>query len=69
MLYNLVRIFKGKEMLMMTDTLPKVNGQLRKFKISQKGKINGGNRVAYKITESNVTEHYKRAPVDNRRWQ
>lgn len=68
MLYDLVRTFKGKEMLMMTDTLPKVESQFRKFKTSQKGKINGG-RVSYRIEGSSGTSHYKRAPVDKRRWQ
>lgn len=61
MLYDLIQKLKGKETLMMTDTLPKVKARQRSFVTSQKGKIRG-NRVEYVIRDSFDEARYFKKP-------
>jgi hypothetical protein len=63
-LYELVRLTKGKETVMMVDTKAKVDAQKGKFKTSQKGRLRG-NRVEYVVRESAKEESFKRQPRSN----
>ena len=64
MLYDLVQKHRGKETVMMTDTIAKVEAQKKKYKTSQGKKLNGS-WVEYFIRPSESDDSYKRRP--NRR--
>lgn len=61
MLHDLIRKFKGKETVMMTDELPRVKKHKKKLCDSQRHGIVGV-RVEYEIRPTNSNEKYKKTP-------
>jgi hypothetical protein len=63
-LYDLVRKFRGKEELMMTDSYVNVNARQRQLKNSQRNGVSGRGgkrgRVEYEIKESEASVKYMR---------
>lgn len=59
MLWNLIQTDKGKDIIMMTDSLSKINN--RKKALSQSGK-KGGRRVTYRVekADENQEKFYKK---------
>jgi len=57
-LFDLIQTRKGKESLMMTDTLPKVNDRMRQLRSSQRKGIKG-EKVVYTVRPS-TGEKFKR---------
>lgn len=64
MLYDLIRTFRGKETIVMTDQLSKVNDRMKTLRSSQNNGIRG-QKVAYSVRESVEREKYKLKP---NRW-
>lgn len=62
MLYNLIQLRKGKEIVVMTDNLPKVNQRMKTLRSSQRRGIKK-QKVEYKIQLADDTqEKYKQSP-------
>jgi hypothetical protein len=61
MLYNLVQKRRGKETVVMTDSLPKVNSRMKNLRSSQRKGIKG-DRVAYSVEPTEENEKYKKKP-------
>lgn len=59
MLYDLIRVWRGKESVMMTDSLPKVRAYMKQLKRSQRRGINN-NPVSYFYLPSDETKKYKK---------
>ena len=55
MLHNLIRIKKGKQEIVMTDVLTKVQARMKQLKASQRGL----KQVDYKIVETDSNIKYK----------
>lgn len=51
LLYDLIQTRRGKETIMMTDTLPKVNDRMKKLRSSQRKGIKG-DKVVYTVCPS-----------------
>lgn len=60
MLYDLIQTRKGKETIMMTDTLPKVNDRMKTLRASQCRGVKG-DKVVYTICKSD-NEKFRRKP-------
>lgn len=63
MLHDLVQVRRGKETVMMTDELPKVNDRMKTLRACQRKGIKG-QRVRYFIRESVEDTKFKKAPHD-----
>ena len=64
MLYNLIRKWRGKETLMMTDDLSKVNDKRKKLLMSQRKGIKG-QQVTYTVKPAEVDDvKYEKPPAD-----
>ena len=59
MLYNLIQLRRGKETVMMTDTLPKVNDRMRELRSSQRKGVKG-DRVVYSVRSTDETNKFRR---------
>jgi hypothetical protein len=59
MMYDLIQTRKGKETVMMTDTLPKVNDRMRTLRSSQRKGIKG-EKVVYTVRPSENTDKFRR---------
>lgn len=61
MLYNLIEIRRGKQTLVMTDTLPKINRRKKQLTVSHKGGMGmrGKSRVEYRVERSDAEKFYK----------
>ena len=62
MLYNLIKKYRGKETVMMTDSFVKVNARKIELSSSQRGGIKN-QRVEYVIVQSTDTDKFKKKPV------
>ena len=62
MLYNLIKKYKGKETVMMTDSLAKVNARKKELSSSQRGGIKN-QRVEYVVVPTTETDKFKKKPV------
>jgi hypothetical protein len=60
-LFDLVRIYRGKEKVMATDSLPKINAKKKSLLDSQRNGIKG-QRVEYVVRPSQSTEKLKKKP-------
>jgi hypothetical protein len=59
-LYDLIQKRRGKETIMMTDTLPKVNDRMKQLRSSQRKGIKG-DKVVYSVRPSEEqTEKFRR---------
>lgn len=57
MLYNLIQVSQGKEIIVMTDSLPKVNNRIKVLRSSQR------NKTVYKVKKAEEeTEKFKQKP-------
>lgn len=66
MLYNLIQTRRGKESIVMTDTLPKVNNRMKTLRASHRTGIKG-DRVNYSVKPAADTdEKYKKKPHNPR---
>lgn len=63
MLYDLIRKYKGKDTVMMTDTYAQVKNRKHLLEQSSRNGIRG-NRISLSIKKSEAKEKYKRKPVD-----
>lgn len=61
MLYELVKIFKGKEEVIMIGELAKINDRKNKARSSERSGIKG-QRTAYLVRPSQTNEKYKKSP-------
>ena len=58
MLYDLIQTRRGKDTVMMTDTLPKVNDRMRTLRSSQRKGVKG-DKVVYTVMPS-TSEKFRR---------
>lgn len=61
-LYDLVQTRKGKETVVMTDSLPKVNARMKALRLSHK-KGCGGDKVTYVVHPAEDNIKYHKPPV------
>jgi len=57
MLYNLIEKKRGKETVVMTDSLPKVNDRLKILRASLRTK-----KVSFRVEKTEETDKYKKKP-------
>jgi hypothetical protein len=62
-MYDLIRDYRGKQIIMMTGDLPKVTKRRKHLLASQRKGIRN-QRVEYHIIPSESEEKYKRPPAD-----
>lgn len=60
MLYNLIQMKNGKELVIMTDSMKKINNRIRILKVSHRKTSN----VCYKVELSDINEKFKKRPHD-----
>lgn len=60
MLYDLIQTKKGKDIVVMTDTLPKVNDRMRTLRDSQRGK-----NVSFNIVPTENSTKFRKKLFDN----
>lgn len=58
MLYQIIRIKSGRETVMMTDELSKVNSRLKLYRDSSRGK-----KTKYEVRKIETNEKYKRTGI------
>ena len=63
MLYDLIQTRNGKQTIVMTGELSKVNNRMKTLRKSQRKGIKG-QRVEYSINPTTITEKFKQAPHD-----
>jgi hypothetical protein len=59
MLYDLVKVSRGRETVVMTDALPRVNDRLRTLRASHRGR---GQRVELVVRPSQGDSKFKQRP-------
>jgi Cys-tRNA synthase (O-phospho-L-seryl-tRNA:Cys-tRNA synthase) len=57
MLYNLIEKKRGKETVVMTDSLPKVNDRMKTLRASLRTK-----KVSFRVEKTEETDKYKKKP-------
>lgn len=65
MLYDLIQIRRGKEIVVMTDEFAKVRSRMKTLRNSHRKGING-EKVTYRIQETTTNEKFSRKPHDPR---
>lgn len=61
MLYNLIQKRRGKDTVVMTDTLPNCNDRMKTLRKSHRKGVNG-EKVEYRLEPSETVEKYKKKP-------
>jgi len=55
MLYNLIKTYRGKDEIVMTDSLPKINNRLKTLRQSQKNGVKN-QKVTYTVSPASEDE-------------
>lgn len=61
MMYDLVQTRRGKETVVMTGTLPKINDRMRQLRSCQRKGIRG-DKTTYAVRKSAATEKFRAKP-------
>lgn len=64
MLFHLVRLFRGKETVMMTDTLPRVNARKKQLSSSQRKGVRGQATTYTVRPAAKDAEKYRKPSAD-----
>jgi len=65
MLYNIIQTSRGKETVVMTDSLKKVNARIKTLRQSHRGQhcgMRGPTKVSFRIEESESKDTYQKRP-------
>jgi len=65
MRYNIIQTSRGKETVIMTDSLKKVNARIKTLRKSHRGQhcgLRGPTKVSFRIEESESKDIYRKRP-------